>query len=308
LNYQCGAGLYAAGDVVGILMSDHQRPESASPTREPFPVSRFFGLSLSEAFRRFVLEDPEISALGKMIVEQEHSHGEVFNEGQYPGPWVEFKWPLDITASDLVFQFVRPVVFVFPGPPLPDGSEVIHRVSTALADRLQSLRRMLVEGQIVAHGTFVNSGLFGPINRLQWARSGLSIDVKSGDLLQDIDHRAVAQWSGLALEAPAGSEPSPHRASSTGYAAEFHVNSTKRDGQPSGLNSTSKGTSSAGKITPHHASIEAAIAAIWPTGIPTALPLKTRDEKIIDWQKKHALAVASSKTIRRYLAAKAKST
>jgi hypothetical protein len=151
---------------------------------------RLFGLSLSEAFRQFVLEDPEISALGKMIVEQEGSHVEVFRDGQYPGPIVDFVWPLDVSASDLVFQFVRPVVIMIPGPPIPKGSDAIQRVSSALADRLQSLRRMLIDGQIVAHGTFVNTGTFGPINRLQWARSGLSIDVKSGDLLHEVNKKA----------------------------------------------------------------------------------------------------------------------
>jgi hypothetical protein len=39
--------------------------------------SRLFGLSLSDAFRQFVLEDPEVSALGKIIVEQERQYVEV---------------------------------------------------------------------------------------------------------------------------------------------------------------------------------------------------------------------------------------
>jgi hypothetical protein len=287
-------------------MSSIQKPsdESHDQARQGGPNAprRLFGLSLSEAFRQFVLEDPEISALGKMIVEQEGSHVEVFRDGQYPGPIVDFVWPLDVSASDLVFQFVRPVVIIIPGPPIPKGSDAIQRVSSALADRLQSLRRMLIDGQIVAHGTFVNTGTFGPINRLQWARSGLSIDVKSGDLLHEVNNRAAIQWSGLALEAPAASEPAPPTAQDT-----FHVNSTERDGLRSGSISTSKRAPAARKITPRHASIEAAIAAIWPDGIPTALPLKTRDKKIIDWQKDKALAVASSKTIHRYLAARSKS-
>jgi hypothetical protein len=294
---------------------DHTfRPRSDAP-------SRLFGLSLSDAFRQFVLEDPEISALGKMIVEEDGRHVEVFSKGQYPGPYVDFGWPLDVSASDLVFQFVRPVVFFVPGPPLPEGSEAVHRVSSLLAAKLRSLRRMLINGLVVAHGTFVNTGMFGPINRLQWARSGLLIDVKSGDLLQEINNRAAVQWSGLALESPAKSELANQTAQTgakttpaelpppeTASAAVFHVNSTEHDGLRSRPISTDKDAPNTCKITPHHASIEAAIVAIWPEGIPTALPLKTRDQKIIDWQRENGFAVASSKTIRRYLAAKAKSS
>ncbi len=263
--------------------------------QEPDVPSRIFGLSLSEAFRKFVLEDPEISTLGKMIVKQEGRYAEVFSDGQYPGPYINFIWPLDVTASDLAFQFVRPVVFFVPGPPLPEPSENIHRVSGALADRLQSLRRMLAVGDIVAHGTYVNTGAFGPINRLQWARDGVLIDVKSGDLLREINNHPIIQWSGLALEGPPAS-------------SMFHVNSTECDAlRPSSL-LTTKGLPSASKITPHHASIEAAIAALWPEGIPMGLLLQKRDQKILDWQKSQGLAVASSKTIRRYFAAKAKSS
>jgi hypothetical protein len=320
---QRGADLIAAVAQSDKPMSSTQKPfdeprDHTLQQRSDAP-SRLFGLSLSDAFRQFVLEDPEVSALGKIIVEQERQYVEVFRDGQYPGPFIDFCWPLDVSASDLVFQFVRPVVFLVPGPPLPKGSEAVHRVASALAEKLQSLRRMLTSGQIVAHGTFVNTGMFGPINRLQWARSGLSIDVKSGDLLQEANNRATVQWSGLALEAPATSEPANQTVQGakttraevpppeTASAAVFHVNSTEHDGLRSRPIS-GKDAPAICKITPHHASIEAAIVAIWPEGIPTALPLKTRDQKIIDWQKENALAVASSKTIRRNLAAKAKSS
>jgi hypothetical protein len=217
-----------------------ERRDDALQQRSDAP-SRLFGLSLSDAFRQFVLEDPEVGALGKIIVEQERQYVEVFRDGQYPGPFIDFCWPLDVSAGDLVFQFVRPVVFLVPGAPLPKGSEAVHRVASVLAEKLQSLRRMLTSGQIVAHGTFVNTGLFGPINRLQWARSDLSIDVKSGDLLQEVNNRATVQWSGLALEAPAPPNQTAQEAAKTTTRAEMpppeaasaavlHVNSTEHDG------------------------------------------------------------------------------
>jgi hypothetical protein len=49
------------------------------------------------------------------------------------------------------------------------------------------------------------------------------------------------------------------------------------------------------------ASINQAVKALWPEGIPKALPVQTRDQMIIKWQRNHQLAVASSKSIYRHL-------
>jgi hypothetical protein len=264
------------------------------------------GLSLSDAFRQLVLEDPEIRLLGKRIVEQEGAHRDVFNNGQYPGPYVDFNWPLDVTASDLQFQFVRPLIFVIPGPPLPEASKAVQRVSGLIAGRLQALRQMLVKGQIDSYGTFAKTGNFGLMHRLQWARRGLFIDVQGGDLLEGTDREPAVLWSGVIFEAPETKDLSSHKpqlgAEDTGV---FHVNTPERDGPPSIPISTVERRPAARRVTPQRASIEAAIAAIWPEGIPLALPLKTRDQKIMDWQRTQSLAIASSKTIRRYLAAQA---
>jgi hypothetical protein len=265
------------------------------------------GLSLSDAFRQLVLEDPEITLLGKMIVEQEGAHGDVFNKGQYPGPYVDFNWPLDITASDLAFQFIRPLIFVIPGPPLPEASKAVQQVSGLIAGRLRALRQMLVTGRIDSYGTFAKTGNFGPMHRLQWARRGLLIDVEGGDLLQETDRQPAVLWSGVIFEAPEPKDdPASHRpqlgAEDTGA---FHVNAPECDGPPSNPISTGEGLPAARRVTPQRASIQAAIAAIWPEGIPLALPLKVRDQKIMDWQRGQSLAIASSKTIRRYLAAQA---
>jgi hypothetical protein len=300
-------------------MSSIQTPANEShastPPRAPDIAACLNGLSLTEAFRKFVLEDPEIFALGKTIVEREREHAEVFSDGQYPGPYIAYVWPLDISAGDLAFQFVRPIMFVIPGPPLPEASELIQRVSKALVDKLQSLRRMFINGDIVAYGTFVRTGSFGAINRLQWARRGLSIDVQSGDLHEETRSGSEAKWSGLALEAPAGlpiadvtlasneSRRALELPIANARSGEFHVNSTEHDGLRSGSPSAGERTP-VRRTTPLHVSIEEAIADLWPDGIPAALALQTRDQKIIDWQKAHGLAVASSKTIRRYLAAR----
>jgi hypothetical protein len=251
------------------------------------------GLSLCDAFRELVLDDPRIAELGKPVVHEDERHRSVFSEGQYPGWCIGHQWPLDIKMTDLAFDFVRPFIFFVPGPPLPEPSVAMRAAATAIVEKLQTLRRMLVSGENVAHGTFEKTGGFGPIHRLQWARQGLTIDVKSGDLFQEIDGKAAVQWTGLILEAPAPSDTESIRE---------HV-SREVHGAPSSA-IRSHGVR---KKTALQASIDAAIQDLWPGGVPFALPLQVRDQKIIDWQRSHELAVASSKTIRRHLAARSQS-
>jgi hypothetical protein len=81
-------------------------------------------------------------------------------------------------------------------------------VSEVLADRIAALRDMLACGKVVAFGTFVLSGIEGPIGRLQWIRGGISVDASNGDLCEGEDHRAVPKWTGLSLRLPDAALPS----------------------------------------------------------------------------------------------------
>jgi len=71
-----------------------------------------------------------------------------------------------------------------------------------LADRIGALRDVLAGGKVVAFGTAMQTGIEGPIGRLQWIRSGISIDVSRGDLCDGQDHRAVPKWTDLSLRLP----------------------------------------------------------------------------------------------------------
>jgi hypothetical protein len=160
-------------------------------------ANQLHGLSLIEGFKEFVLNDPEIVALSKHVVAADKGHAAVFRHGQAPGPFIDFHWPLDSSASEIAFRFVSSP---FGDDPTP--SAAISAVSKALADRVGALRDLLASGQISAFGTFVQSGLEVPIGRFQWTRSGISIDVSKGDLCEGQDHRAVPKWTGLSLRLP----------------------------------------------------------------------------------------------------------
>jgi len=164
------------------------------------------GLSLTEAFRRYVINDPEVVALGRRLLKNDARHSAVFLEGQVPGFFVEFHWPLDTTASAIAFRFIDSPLMML-GKPLPTPSAAISAVSQVLADRIAGLKDILVCGQIVAFGAFAQTGIEGPIGRLQWIRSGISMDVSNGDLCEGEDYRAVPKWTGLSLRLPEAPPP-----------------------------------------------------------------------------------------------------
>jgi hypothetical protein len=164
------------------------------------------GLSLTDAFRRYVIDDPEVVVLAKRFLKTDARHSAVFLEGQAPGFFVDFHWSLDSTASAIAYQFVA-LPIITSGDLLPRPSVELTAVSEVLADRIQRLRDILADGRIVAFGTFAQTGVEGPIGHLQWIRSGISIHARNGDFCEGPDHRAVARWTGLSLRLPTAPLP-----------------------------------------------------------------------------------------------------
>ncbi len=255
-------------------------------------ATRFGGLGLVEAFRKLVFEDAEIITLGETLSRRDERHRDVFRHGQYPGWYVDHRWPFDVTPEDLAFNFVRPVVFYAPGPPLPEPSSEALNVSALIVRKMKALREWLIAGDLVAYGTYEKTGTFDPIHRLQWARRGIAINVQSGDFLREVDNKMVVQWTGLALEAPL-------RASQEQNRDAFHVNSTAYDDVRRDRAAPHADTPK--RATPARASILQAAASLWPDGIPDGLQVKVRDQRIMEWQREHGLTVASSKSIQRHL-------
>jgi hypothetical protein len=109
------------------------------------------GLSLTEAFRRYVLNDPEVVALAKCLSLTGGGKSAVLVEGQAPGGIVDYHWPLDATTASLEYRFVASHLTIV-GDPDPVPSAMISRVSEALASRLGGLRYVLESGTISAFG------------------------------------------------------------------------------------------------------------------------------------------------------------
>lgn len=243
------------------------------------------GLGLGEAFRRCVIDDPEVVMLGKLVIGR-CGHRAVFEEGNAPGPFVSFHWSLGLSAKDLAWEFVRPLIY-FISAPLPEPSPEISNASIALADRCQALQRLLTAGQIGAIGTFAQTGEIRLIDRMQWQRDGITVDIRNSDLCEPENHRPAVRWSGISLELV--------RHTSSLVPARDNAIAVN----PVAVNALTL----AKRITPVQASIGEAVKALWPDGPPQSLQLQQRDDQIIEWQRKNKRKVVSQKSIRRYLSA-----
>ncbi|MBR0931711.1 hypothetical protein JQ561_34305 [Bradyrhizobium diazoefficiens] len=156
------------------------------------------GLTLGEAFRKHVLADEGVADLGRKV---SPTNLAVFSEGQFPGPFVDYYWPLHATAETIAYAFVRqPIVFL--DDPLPSPSDQENAVSRRLAERIDSFTTLLVRRELIAIGTVASTGLEAPIGRGQWKRSDLLIDVQNSAVCETRNHRPVAVWTGVWLQLP----------------------------------------------------------------------------------------------------------
>ncbi len=162
-------------------------------------VDRLTGLTLAQAFRAVVLEDGEVLELGRCLMEARPSRSTIFVEGQFPGPMVDFHWPLHASAETIAWGFVNRLIFNL-SEPLPEPSELESQAAKILANRMQELVNVLSSGEIVGIGTFSMTGIEAPIGGGQWRRQDLAIDVKNSGLCECREHRQVALWTGVHLQ------------------------------------------------------------------------------------------------------------
>jgi len=160
----------------------------------PTALSR---LSLREAFFEFVLGDPEVSKLGADVV-RSVGHRDVFENGRAPGPTICYDWRLSAKTEEIAHEFVRCGVVIIGSPP-PSIPPELELVSAALHDRIEALQSILRSGDVVAKGTFVQTGAEQNISQAQWSRDAIYIDVKNSDVKEGIDGKIVTVWSGIGL-------------------------------------------------------------------------------------------------------------
>ena len=177
------------------------------PLKAPNAVEHLKDQGLAETFQQCVLNDPEITVLLDRTGKRNQLEG-----GRCPlGPYIDYHWPLDATASDFEYRLPRDGLLSFGGPE-PRASREVVALSEAFADRIRAFRALLISGEI--HALWPVKGFrreFVPAR--QWARKNLSIDVANGDLCEEDDNgKFVPLWTGIELQPPTTEPARPSQA------------------------------------------------------------------------------------------------
>jgi hypothetical protein len=175
-----------------------------------FPPDELAGLNLGEAFRRCVLEDPEVKERGRTLP----TRSDVFRDGRYPTPvGIIYLWPPNLEAAQLASDFNNPGLFFADEGRSPPSNAVLN-AAEAIASQWKALCALLASGQLIGEGTFVSTGLHQAIHGEQWSRRSMLIDVRNSDLLEGPRHLPILRWSGIVLCLPqvprdVGTSPKP---------------------------------------------------------------------------------------------------
>lgn len=231
------------------------------------------GLSLADAFRQLVLNDSEVQSLAPAVIRQGAIHQGVFRDGRYPGIFGPYEWPLNLSTEELEGAFTHTAN---KHPKI----DPIRCVSQVLVQRIQKLKDLLFDGVIVARGTWQITGEVKVIDRLQWARHNIYIDVRNSDLLEEENNKKVRKWCGIA----------------------FEVRDLSAAAQPSDPNRVA--VPSGGRRSSQRESIDAAVDALWKGSVPARMPIQVRNYEIARWLQDNKKVVASERTIRRYFGRK----
>lgn len=244
---------------------------------DPAAPKRLAGLSLSEAFRVCVLDDPDVQARGKELVARTGYHQDIFEQGRTPGPVITFIWPIETTQKSLEHEFTRKLIY-FSGQAEPPTPDEVVKACAVLSDRWQALRALLIKGKLIAEGTFTKTGLVQAIPRQQWKRGTLKVDVQNSDVLEEIENEDVIVWSGVELVLPSVSEVEAPKA---------HEAVRKISDLPTPNGRIEK-------------SIFHACQNLWPEGLPLGLTQKQRNDKIREEQIRLGQTPASESSLKRY--------
>lgn len=171
-----------------------------------FPVMRapnagayLDGMFISDVFKNFILEDPEVSKLSNRVMRVCGRYESTLRQGESPWFGAEYKWLLGAPSSSLAFAFVASPIS-FPGQPEKIIPKEITDVAEAITDRLNCLRELLATGRIESEGTYEKTGVLNIIPPSQCRRDDIWLDVRNGDLCSGEDCRPP-RWTGIVLKA-----------------------------------------------------------------------------------------------------------
>ena len=149
----------------------------------------------------------------------------------------------------------------------------------------------------------MRTGIPAPIAASEWNRNEVFIEVGDGDLCEKDGNGLTARWTGISFERTRSSTdvPAVPDALTAGISLK-PVPTAAEDVAPSNAGKVSQTPVPQNNETSvQRESIRLAIKALWGGKIPVGVPRGPIYGKIIAWQEENCKAVASERTIRRFL-------
>jgi hypothetical protein len=164
-----------------------------APLRRPGAASHVFGLSLADAFKRFVLDDPLLMQKRQRIVEIDAYWRATLETGRFPNSLFGWVWPVKFEALQKKWRN-RNV------SDLANLAEEIRAAFDVLIDRYASLIELFRSGAVVVSGTFAANGDWSPIPQTQWVRSTAWVEIRDGDYCEKQRLKFQPMWKSLVIE------------------------------------------------------------------------------------------------------------
>jgi hypothetical protein len=140
----------------------------------------------------------------RAAVRDDHT-AQFFAAGRLPGVFGDFQWSVDAPEA---FPW-GPLAPATDQNPVPVSLFMEHAWDAAVT-AWRAFITLIINGELIASGAHPGTGARSEIGRAEWARAGLVLDVRNGDLLEVRHGKHAVRWESITLRAagPAvGSEP-----------------------------------------------------------------------------------------------------
>jgi hypothetical protein len=155
-------------------------PQPAQPLYVQF-LARVINIEAVQCYREAVIDD--------------HT-GKFFAEGRRPGLFGDFYWSLDTPEA---FPW-GPVVPAITEEHAPVSLPMQHAWDAAV-EAFEDFIAAFVNGELVATGMHLATGVRSEIDSTEWARTGLILDVRNGDIIEVRHGQRTLRWSAIAVRA-----------------------------------------------------------------------------------------------------------
>jgi len=126
----------------------------------------------------------------RAAVTDDYATAHFFSEGYHSGWYGEFHWSVD-----------KPEPFPWGGLSKKPVSPPMQHAWNAAVAAFKEFIKALANGELIASGEHPASGVRSEIDRVEWTRTDLILDVRNGDLFEERNYKRTLRWSAIVVQA-----------------------------------------------------------------------------------------------------------